>query len=544
MYIITERGRKRERERQSEEKNAKRKRQSESEESEMKEKFKIRNKQYEEKRKRLFNQAWVKFYPWVVYDQEKGHMYCSYCRKFPRLADEKSSLYIGCGSGGKFREVSLKYHSLSKAHVRCANENDKTERESGSAPLEQIVETTKLDEVTGQRMRSLFNTAFYVGRHDTFSKFEPLCNLQEKNGVNLGTMYRNYDKCKEFISCIADVENTRVEKSVIESRFFTVLANGATDSAVIEQETAFVRYVNATGIPCTEFIDIVPVKSANAEGVLDGILTGLEKVGISNDELKTKLVSCNFDGAAVMLGKKGGVAVKLEQMAEHPIIKVHCVAHNLELGFLDAVKSLEYMSHFQNTIQQIYKFYYYSPKRRMELKAVAEILDEHSVMQTGLQKTRCVASRYRSIKAIIQSMPTIVTHFQNAATGKNEEACKVKRYPKEIYSSKFLHFAYFLCDVLSVLSELSIQFQSDLLTITDVKTKIELSLLKLEKLKHKDGESYSHFKVSYNEAESVLTCGKNQSSTIDVSKSTMNFDHVFDISWTKLSNSFRTDLAH
>jgi len=57
-----------------------------------------------------------------------------------------------------------------------------------------------------------------------------------------------------------------------------------------------------------QFADIVALESADAVGVTKGIEKGLEAVDIDNEVLKEKLVGCNFDGASVMMGKRGGVS--------------------------------------------------------------------------------------------------------------------------------------------------------------------------------------------------------------------------------------------
>ena len=50
--------------------------------------------------------------------------------------------------------------------------------------------SAKPDEETKSRMERLFNTAHYV---------TGLCDLQEKNGLDIGNNYRNRMKCKEFV---------------------------------------------------------------------------------------------------------------------------------------------------------------------------------------------------------------------------------------------------------------------------------------------------------------------------------------------------------
>ena len=56
-----------------------------------------------------------------------------------------------------------------------------------------------------------------------------------------------------------------------------------------------------------------------------------EKDGIT-EVIKQRLTSFVANGAAVNLGKKGGLAVKLENFVGRKLIKVHYLAHRLNLA--------------------------------------------------------------------------------------------------------------------------------------------------------------------------------------------------------------------
>ena len=61
--------------------------------------------------------------------------------------------------------------------------------------------SAKPDEETKSRMERLFNTAHYVAKEVlAFKKLTGLCDLQEKNGLDIGNNYRNRMKCEEFVS--------------------------------------------------------------------------------------------------------------------------------------------------------------------------------------------------------------------------------------------------------------------------------------------------------------------------------------------------------
>lgn len=125
----------------------------------------------------------------------------------------------------------------------------------------------------------------------------------------------------------------------------------------------FVRYVDKQGQPRTKFVDIVPLESATADGVCNAVTTSLETIDIDQETLKKKLVGCNFDGASVMMGKKSGVAVQIQKKVPQPVVILHCVAHNLELAVLDAVKTVPYLETFHETIRQVLLLFTQEKKR-------------------------------------------------------------------------------------------------------------------------------------------------------------------------------------
>ena len=65
----------------------------------------------------------------------------------------------------------------------------------------------KLNESQRTRLESLFNTAAYsvVKAGKPFSDYELICEIQVKNGLDLGENYRNINGCKTFAASIAQL---------------------------------------------------------------------------------------------------------------------------------------------------------------------------------------------------------------------------------------------------------------------------------------------------------------------------------------------------
>ena len=127
--------------------------------------------------------------------------------------------------------------------------------------------------------------------------------------------------------------------------------------------------------------------TGNAEGVHQGVMKRLATMELTADKPQPSdssfptLVCANFDGASVMMGSKSGLATRIQQSFPW-VIPIYCVAHKLELGILDGVKVVKYLSEFKAIVKTIYLFYNCSPKRRRELTKIATVLEE-DLLQYG-----------------------------------------------------------------------------------------------------------------------------------------------------------------
>ena len=93
------------------------------------------------------------------------------------------------------------------------------------------------------------------------------------------------------------------------------------------------RYVDGDGNPRTEFVDIVAVASGDATGVYAALWQALENgLDMSVVDIKSKMIGCTFDGAAVNQGVKGGVVKKLKDDIAHVLVSIWCAPHKLELS--------------------------------------------------------------------------------------------------------------------------------------------------------------------------------------------------------------------
>ena len=209
----------------------------------------------------------------------------------------------------------------------------------------------------------LFNTAYGLAKKNRpFTDFPTVCSIQKKNGLVglLGGIYIT-DKAAKTMR-----QKTAVD--LHKARFVSVMSDGSTDTTIVEQEVVYVRYVDH-GNQVTKLASIQALEHGNAEGVHQSVMKGLatmelltaDKIQPADSSFPT-LVCANFDGASVMMGSQSGVATRIQQSFSW-VIPIHCVAHKLELGILDGVKAVKYLSEFEAIVKTIYLLYHYSPKR-------------------------------------------------------------------------------------------------------------------------------------------------------------------------------------
>ena len=104
-------------------------------------------------------------------------------------------------------------------------------------------------------------------------------------------------------------------------------------------------------------------EGATSEKIYDAVLEVLARKGIPVDSL----IALGTDGASVMTGVKNGLVTKYKQ--QNPfLLTQHCAAHQLALASAQAANSFPYMVKYQSPLNEIYKYYHFSPKTLIGLK--------------------------------------------------------------------------------------------------------------------------------------------------------------------------------
>ena len=137
---------------------------------------KERDKEYESKRKRNFQTAWLKRSDgedrsWLIFDKEVGLMHCTHCRKYATGDKNRQSGFVK--GTDNFKYESIKLHEDSQLHTDSCKKVKAAEkpRETEGALL-----LRQLNKQQIEKMTVLFRNAHALAkRGKPFSDFEWIC---------------------------------------------------------------------------------------------------------------------------------------------------------------------------------------------------------------------------------------------------------------------------------------------------------------------------------------------------------------------------------
>ena len=231
-----------------------------------------------------------------------------------------------------------------------------------------------------------------------------------------------------------------------------MLADECTDITTIEELSGVCRWVE-NGLPVEHFIEIIPLKKADAQTIYETLVVCLKVKGVQI----SKLIGMGFDGAATFSGKHNGVQTILKSNSPHSIF-VHCHCHLLQLACVQAANSTPGIKHVYITLTTLWKFFHYSPKRAECLKVVQRVLNMPELKVIKPSDTHWLA-RERCVKAVKENYIAIVITLNNIYEETHQpEALGIS---KALSSKSTVSAVYLLDYVLPQVAKLSKTLQSE-----------------------------------------------------------------------------------
>ena len=144
------------------------------------------------------------------------------------------------------------------------------------------------------------------------------------------------------------------------------MADECTDVTTIQELTICCHWVES-GVPEEHFIEILPLKKANAESIYSALVE-------YSREMYGKLIGMGFDVTATFSGDKTGVQKRLKKLSPHALF-VQCPCHVRQLASMQAANATPGIKHVYTTLMILWKFFHYSPKCAESLKEIQKELD-------------------------------------------------------------------------------------------------------------------------------------------------------------------------
>lgn len=189
--------------------------------------------------KELNTSTWLKYA--VIDCIHVDALACSVCTDFKSKLEGMRNYDPAFTKGSRnLRTSSFKDHAASSMHVRAMSllkkqqGNDVTQY---AWIAKALLTMEELSQVTLKRK------AYFIAKEKlAFTKMRPLCELQERHGVNLGIGYKNDHACATFVKYIAEEQQQNLLETLSGVKFFSIQADSSTDAGNVEDELFAVQY--------------------------------------------------------------------------------------------------------------------------------------------------------------------------------------------------------------------------------------------------------------------------------------------------------------
>ena len=190
---------------------------------------------------------------WLYYEKDDSGvptaLFCKFCMDH---AEEIKSIdgfmdqYIKGSTN--FRKSSVEFHAKNpkshtvayELHIKESGKDLKKLKNfkhsaAGSSDVLEGISTMEKNEVARTKIK--FETAYFVAKQELpLTKYKEILKHEKFHGVDTGDSYMTDVKAGEFSDFIAADLKNKLCKDLAMPNFFSVLCDGSTDSAVIEEE--------------------------------------------------------------------------------------------------------------------------------------------------------------------------------------------------------------------------------------------------------------------------------------------------------------------
>eukprot|EP00794_Sanderia_malayensis_P004959 gene4959-5604_t len=181
--------------------------------------------------------------------------------------------------------------------------------------------------------------------------------------------YRDPVHYAEMLHIVATLEKEKLKKDLQNCLRFSVQIDGSVDAKQHDKKFVFIRF-NKKDDPLSilvRFISAKQVEKRGAEGLFEAVITSLEDLGITKEDMKSKFAGVTTDGESANTGRNSGLWARLEQYVEHPTFNFWCACHRSDLAMENVVQSVPELKVWKANVTALSTFYHCSGLRAKEL---------------------------------------------------------------------------------------------------------------------------------------------------------------------------------
>ena len=303
------------------------------------------------------------------------------------------------------------------------------------------------------------------------------CDYFKALNVGRNATYTSPQIVAEFLEVIDGMVLEDVLHDMQESTAFSIMVDESTDVSILKQLVIYGRAV-AGGKLKTRYLKIIDIDDGKAVTIVDALTAYLHSAGLHLNHMS----SFGSDGASVMTGCRGGVAILLRRESSE-MIAVHCICHRLALASGQASNQVKYLKQMKDHLLSLWKYFHFSTVRSAQLKAIQNVMDSPELKMVKAVDTRWLSHK-AAVSVLLRSLAAVFVVLQQqvdpTAVGLRTV---LARY-------NFFASLVLLNDVLSAVNRLSLVFQRSAIDLTIVWPLLSSTIETLEKLQQEPATAF------------------------------------------------------
>ena len=415
---------------------------------------------------------------WAAFVEGQG-LYCLLCKRHNSSSAQNKSEKFSVTPSTRFKKATLKEHKTSKAHKDTVAVHE-THKHSIYHKDEQEKQATR-----NKTVEKVMRNAYFIMKEElSITKLAKLNDLLELQGIKEMRHFEHGSQriVAEVVQAVGEAMMRTFLEDIQKASCYGLLVDDVTDVSVKELMITFIQYIDTVGNVQTKFLFVRNLLkdsvSANAITIHDNIMEGLRSLNIDT----AKFSSICTDGAAVMVGKKNGLAALLRQSLPE-ILNFHCVCHKLALATVDTLadETLKYINDVHEWCRQVWHMLEKSPKKMaIFIKAQVEVAecetgndyeDKNQRKMAAVKLKKACKTRWLSFEQSVHSIKRSLHPLLLALVEMNTPIGDGLH--KKMSTTKFVGTIYMLDEVLPILSRLSVTFQQGKMAFANIKGGIE-----------------------------------------------------------------------